>query len=250
MSEITFRLEYKNPVLVADFCEALASIADEYNRIKALQERPDEDAYDIYVSRITDGSIIAYLKEYGPYAMALVEGFNTSGDFITHWRDIMLWLKTKAGPKPELHPEQLENAIRFVNPVTRDSAASITLAGNTFNGPVSIMLNSKEASEVKSNAQVELNEMGRTSFEIRQKVALRWYQARNDTKSKSGDRAIVEELYPKSVKTTFLNEGLKARLIGANENPFKSTYAVDIAVEAIGSRPTKYQIIDVHGIIA
>jgi len=248
MNQLTFELRYKNPVPVAEFCDALSSLADEYERAKSIGDRPDADAYDLCISRIEEGSIIAYLQEYGPYAIALAEAANASIDFLKNLSDGISWLRTKAGPKPEFDPEQLDNTIRLVTPVARDSGASITISGNTFNGPVTINMNSGEAEVVRDTAKFELESLGRPKLEIKKGVVLRWYQARNDAKSRSGDRAIIDALHPKSVKTVFVSEGLKAQLISADSNPFKLKYVVDVAIEAVGGRPTKYQIFDIHGI--
>jgi hypothetical protein len=247
MQPITYHLEFKNPVLVTDFCDSLTSLSDEYSRIKALGEQPDVDAYDLYVEKITEGSIIATLQEYAPYVIAIAEGVNCSSDLLSNLKQTIDWLRDKVGPKPDFEPEQLANAVKFVAPLTRDVTSSIVLSGNTFNGPVTINLNSTEGSEVKKNAESELHEMGRAKLEIKESVILRWYQARNDPKSKSGDRAIIDSVSPKSVSTVFIGDGLKSKMIGSKENPFQLSYLVNVAVETIGGRPTKYQIIDVLG---
>ncbi|MFO1451369.1 MAG: hypothetical protein U1F61_24630 [Opitutaceae bacterium] len=246
MQPITYRLEFKNPVLVTDFCDSLTALSDEYCRLKALQEHPDYEAYDLYVEKITEGSIVAILQEYAPYAIAIAEAINNSHDLLGNLKKTIDGLRSKIGPRPDFDPEQLENAAKFVVPLTRDVSSSIVLSGNTFNGPVTINLNSTAGAEIKKNAEFELHEMGRAKLEIKEGVALRWYQARNDPKSKSGDRAIIEAISPKSIRTVFIGEGLKSKMIGAKDNPFKQSYVVSVAIETVGGRPTKYQIIDVH----
>lgn len=82
-------------------------------------------------------------------------------------------------------------------------------------------------------------------MEIREKIDLRWYQARNDPKSKAGDRAIIDLVSKKSVKTTFLSEGLKAKMLSSTKNPFNNTYSVSVAIESIGGLPVHYRIIDI-----
>lgn len=234
-------------MLVSDFCDSLNALSDEYYRIKALQDHLDEDAYDLYVEKITEGSILATLQEYAPYAIPIVEAANSSYDLLGNLKQTIDWLRNKVGPKPVFEPEQLENAARLVAPLTRDVSSSIVLSGNTFNGPVTINLNSTGGTEVKKNAEAELHEMGRPKLEIKEGVTLRWYQARNDPKSKSGDRAIIDAVSPKSIRTVFIGDGLKAKMIESKDNPFKQSYTVSVAIETIGGRPTKYQIIDVQG---
>jgi hypothetical protein len=247
MQPITYHLEFKNPVLVADFCDSLTALSDEYGRIKALQEHPDHEAYDLYVEKITEGSIIATLQEYAPYAIAIAEAVNTSHDLLGNLKQTIEWLRHKIGPRPDFEPEQLENAAKLVAPLSRDVSSSIVLSGNTFHGPVTINLNSSAGAEIKKNAEAELHEMGRPKLEIKEGVVLRWYQARNDPKSKSGDRAIIDEVSPKSIRTVFIGDGLKAKMIESKDNPFKQSYTVSVAIETVGGRPTKYQIIDVQG---
>jgi hypothetical protein len=81
---------------------------------------------------------------------------------------------------------------------------------------------------------------------IQEKVLLYWYQARNDPRSKSGDRAIIESISTSAVKVVFVNENIKAKILSSSENPFMLAFVVDVAVETIQGRPALYRILEMH----
>lgn len=248
MPEIIYRLEYKHPIQVSDFCESLGSFAEEYKRINSLREDPSDGEFDLYVTEITKGSIIAKLVEMAPFAITIAENTNTIIDFISSFRTAIGWLNGKIGPKPDFKSEQLENIAKVMKPVASDVGAQLNVFGGIqIQGDVHITINHYEGTVIRQSAQHELQELGRPRFELKEKVVLKWYQARYDTKSKSGDRAVIDAVYPSSVKTVFVNEGVKAKMLSGHENPFLLQYLVDVMVEIVQDQPTKYRILESYG---
>lgn len=246
MSALIYQLDHKQPVQVNEFCESLAAFADEYRRVNADNE--DGSQLDLYISEIRRGSIMATLVQLAPFAIVASEHVNTISDFIGNFSTAVAWLRERVGPKPAFKAEQLESIAKMMKPIASDTAANLTIKGDIhFHGDVNITINNSQAQSVRNAAQVELQEMGRARFDLKEKVILRWYQARYDPKSKSGDRSIIDAVFPKSVKTVFVNEGVKAKMLAGDSNPFRSQYIVDVMVDLVSQTPTKYRILDCFG---
>lgn len=245
MQNTYFIIEHKKPVRVDQFCSSLDSFSDEYRRYAALHaDTKDADA-ELFIEEIQKGSILIKLIELTPYVIPIVENASSVCDFITNFKDTITWLKGGAKPKEEITAEQLENILRVAKPVADNSSTAISIGnGNTFNAPINIVINSNDAKEVCSKALFELKNLGQEETKLLENTALTWYQARNDPKSKSGDRAIIQLISSTSVKTVFTNEELKSAIISDKANIFKNIYFVDILVHLRGGKPVKYQIIN------
>ena len=72
------------------------------------------------------------------------------------------------------------------------------------------------------------------------------HQARYDPKSSSGDRGIVESIYPKPVRVIFSPKALKDRVIGTEGNFFRGGFVVDVIIDTVGGKPMLYKVTAVH----
>jgi hypothetical protein len=70
-------------------------------------------------------------------------------------------------------------------------------------------------------------------------------QVKNVPSSKTGDRAIIEAIWPRAVKLQFLSDDAKNRVLTAEENPFQRVFIVDVEVHSVGGKPALYRVIDV-----
>lgn len=112
--------------------------------------------------------------------------------------------------------------LNIVDPVAKDNASQIIFSpiinGNpqfTFNIP------SNDANAMQNSMKREIDLLNEPKTEFKEKVLLYWYQARNDTKSQTGDKAIVESICFYPVKTVFVNELIKTKMLLATK---KSIY--------------------------
>ncbi|HVZ48279.1 MAG TPA: hypothetical protein VG916_05820, partial [Gemmatimonadaceae bacterium] len=80
------------------------------------------------------------------------------------------------------------------------------------------------------------------------KVLLYLHQARNDSRSSVGDRAIIETISPGPVKVVFATEALKSRVIQQPQNPFRCVFVVDVDVGTVNGRPTLYTVTALHDV--
>jgi len=79
---------------------------------------------------------------------------------------------------------------------------------------------------------------------ILQRQVLTFYQARNDPKSKLGNKGTIEEISDKHLNITFVPDELLEEMIHGETNPFETAYVVDISIENINKKPAIYKRIN------
>jgi len=247
-SRLTIEIKNDRPVSVVDFTRSFSSIGDQYQRFAHIKKEVDAlDTAQLFIREIRPGSIIADLIVLAPLALPFAENANTIIDFASHLRTGFYFLLGKLKDRPEFKKKDLQNLSGIVEPVAKDSAAQLNV-NTTINGNVSLVFNfnSIEANAIQNSATREIMALKEPVTGMHTKVLLYFYQARNDPKSMTGDRGIIESIFPFPVKVIFESEALKSQVLWASENPFTSYYIVDVAVETVEARPIVYKVLDVH----
>jgi len=208
-------LDLKNtrPVDLIDLTSAFDAFAREYkNSLIESNEPYLVDEVSLHVTSIRSGSIIAEFAALAPYALPIIESSNTVIDFCIHLKRAFDWLRGEGERPKEVDTEQLERYASIVSPVVKDAGSQINITGGisggnltVINNPVYINLDHTKASRAYEGAKREIALMTRKRAGLHENVALHWYQARNDPKSKGGDRAIIESVDRKSVRAIFIN---------------------------------------------
>jgi hypothetical protein len=254
---VTLHLNNTRPVDLIDLSRAFDAFAQEYKRSLEVSDNSQiENEISLHVTSLKSGSIIAELAALAPYALPLVENAKTVIDFCSNLKVAFDWLRGEANRPKEIETDQLENYAAIVKPVVKDAGSQLNITGGVsaknltiINAPITISLDHSAASFVHDGAKREIALLSKRKAGIHEKVVLRWYQARNDPRSKSGDRGIVESIQRSSVRVLFMNASVKAKMLSGIRNPFKQAYLVDVAVETVQDKPVLYRILDFHEII-
>lgn len=91
--------------------------------------------------------------------------------------------------------------------------------------------------------------MGTPITGIHERVVMYWAQARNDVKSLAGDKARIESISGTAVKTIFVGDDIKVRMLYEEAHPFEKGYLVDVACETVNGRPVLYKILEFHDVV-
>lgn len=248
-TKLTVEIKNETPVLLEDFTQSFRGLADEYESY--VHERATEAMADVrlYVREIRTGSIIADLVALAPLALPFVENANTVVGFAQYLTAGFNFLRGATKEKPPMSKRDYENLSAIVEPTAKDGASQFNVS-TTFNGNVVVNLNldSRDANAIQNSARRELAALKEPATGLHEKVLMYLYQARNDPKSDKGDRAIIESIYPSSVKVIFINEQVKAQALRLPENPFKCAYVVDVSVETVEGRPALYRVQTIHDV--
>jgi hypothetical protein len=251
---LTVEIENASPVLLDDFTASFGGLGDEYELY--ARERgwaTPVPGVRLYVREIRAGSIIADLIALAPFALPFVEHANTIIEFTKHLGEIysrLLGRKAQPAAAVNLTKRDYENVSSIVEPVAKDSASQINFTA-TINSHVEyhFHMDSIEANAAQNAARREIAQLQQPATGMHDKVAMYFYQARNDPKATAGDRAIIESISDNPVKVVFANEDLKSMALRSVENPFTHAYVADVAVETIGGKPALYRVERIHEVI-
>jgi hypothetical protein len=257
VGKVILDLKNTRPVDLFDLSRAFDAFAKEYKRSLFAYDDPYlQEEVSLHVTSIRSGSIIAELAALAPYALPIVENANTIFDFCSNLKTAFDWLRGEGTRPKEVEPDQLENYASIVGPVVKDAGSQLNIQGGIsaqnvtiINNPIIIALDHTMASRVQEGANRELALLTKRKAGLHEKVVLSWYQARNDPKSKNGDRAIIESIEPRSIRALFVNASVKAKMLSGVRNPFKQAYLVDVMVETVQNKPVLYRILEVHEVI-
>jgi hypothetical protein len=247
--DTVLRIELKNeaPVDLADYAAALSAVADEYRGF-VIEECPEvvSTSFRLYVKEMKSGSTIADLVAMAPLALPFIENANTVISFAEYLKRAITALLHRQ--ERTLSPRTLGNLTTIVEPVAKDNASQLNMQTVIQNQTINnyITVNSVEANAIQNAARLELEKTEAPITGSHSKVVLYLHQARNDPRSHSGDRARIDSLFPNPIKVIFGEDALKAAIVGADDNPFKSAYLVDVDVETVRGRPILYKVTALH----
>jgi hypothetical protein len=93
---------------------------------------------------------------------------------------------------------------------------------------------------------MRLFKRGPTINGLHENVIMRLYQTRNDSESKSGNKAIIERISDKPVKLVFEESSMKKLVLEDSDNIFSYAYLVDVDVQTVEGVPRLYKVINIH----
>lgn len=235
------------PIELVDLTSSLLSMADEYRRFLISESGPcAAEEIKLYIKDIKSGSIITELFAAAPLILPMVQYGNTLFDFVKNFKAATDYFLGRDSKKPEITTTRLENLNNIFEPIVKDESAQFNIQ-NVFNGEVKLTINynSLEANTVQNKIRREREQLKEPTQGIKNQVLMYWYQARKDTKSDRGDRAIIEGISHAPVKV-IMDECIKKDLIGGSDNIFKMGYIVDVEVQTIKGKLAIYKILKVH----
>lgn len=246
---ITFEIKNVRLVELSDLTTSMHAFAAEFVRFLE-KSAPEVSANNVrlYVKEIRQGSIVAEIVPYAATMLPFLGYANTVFSFCKHMKTAYAWLSGESAEKPELERAELENLSQILEPIVKDRGAQLNIGTiNAPNGNVFINLDTVKANAAQNSAKRELALIKAPTTGLHEKVVLYWYQARGgDPASRAGDRAIIESIYPRAVKTVFANDALKTSVLLSTENPFREAYVVDVVVETISNKAVLYKIVTLH----
>lgn len=246
--ETILTVHYKNkaPVELTDLGQSFTGLAHEYKSFLELNRGgvPAEDLR-LYIKEIRHGSIIVDAIAFAYFALPFMEHTVTVLDFSTYLKEAYDYLLGKIRkPKFPLDKPNYENLAKVLEPAAKERGSQIILHSQFNAQTINITINSLEANAAQNTARREIENLRQPITGTHEKVLLYWYQARNDKLSNRGDRAIIESIQRTPVKTVFVSEGIKGKMLLCADNPFKKAFIVDVAVDTIAGKPALYRILD------
>lgn len=247
-TSLEVKINNTRPVELTELTHSFLAMADEYKRNLARSENEvSEFEPKLYVKEIKSGSIITTLTALAPHAFNFVNAYQSIMPFVEHLSAVTKYLLGQTDEKPEgVDARTYKNVDAILQPIANDSGSNMVFSPVFKNeGDVNLSFNFLEANTIQNRAGMETALETKKVSGRKEKVLLYFYQARNDTKSTTGDRAVVESVWAEPIKTIFGNEDMKKRILLMDENMFKFAYVVNLSVETISDKPRLYTITDI-----
>jgi hypothetical protein len=248
---LIIKIENKKPIELFDLTKSLVSLANQFDSYTSKNGDCKENREaKLYVKEIKSGSVILELIELATAGMIpFVENANTIIGFAQFCKKTLNYFLKNEGDKPELSPTDFKEFSTILTPVAKDNGSQFNLS-TTINGNLELHLNlnSTETNALQNifKKEIEQLKIPEQINELQQSVLLTWYQARNDIKSKIGNKGVIEELSKKPLNITFENEEIKAEMLHSDINPFNTAYVVDVKIQTIQEKPAAYKVIKMH----
>jgi len=249
---LTIEIDNKNPVELIDLTNSFLSLGEEYKRFAANHpEYGDPPSVRLYIKEIRAGSIVADLiaiAAIGSQTLLPTLGqVNTVIGFSKHLKAAYDYFTGKSSDKPQLNKNEYGHLSSIIEPVAKDGGSQVNFI-TTVNQTVvqTFNLTSPDANAAQNTISRELLQLKEPERKPHHKAVLYWFQARDDTHSKAGDRGIIESISSSPVKIEFEEDVIKDAMLHGLENPFRSAYVVDVNVETINSRPVLYTVTHYH----
>lgn len=252
------RIEFKNtkPTELVDLTISFTALAESFkDYANAFTADPHPDNLRLYVREIKSGSVIADLIALAQQAQWIMEHADVFTGFVTHTSDLVNFFLGKdretAIPAPPPTQRQAKQIAQIVEPVAKDFGSQLNF--NVMDGAVVNIYQNFHISGIEANAIQ--NSVSRflgpqlPSTQISGDHLMVLEQVKNDAFAKSGDRGIIEAIYPKPVKLQFSSKEAKRRVLDLHQNPFDCIFLVRVEVRSVGGRPALYRILEVSDVI-
>lgn len=236
-------------VELMDFVKSCMALASEYNDFAKSRGAAD---CRLFIKEVRHGSIELDLVSFETVVGAvqqvlpIAEAANVFVDFLGHVRMTWKWLVSGAHEKPEkpFGSKTLSNISDFVNPIAKDSGATVMLNIVNVEGDVNapISFGTQEANVAQNVIRRIGQELGSPNVRRVEQTVLKWHQTRNDVRTTAGNKAIIESISPEPVRTVFSDRNLQTLLLSVNENIYKCLWLVDVTAEFSDGVPRLYKI--------
>lgn len=248
---LVIKIENKQPIELFDLTKSLVSLATQFDTYvdKNAYCKENKEA-KLFVKEIKSGSVILELVEYATIGMIpFMENTNTIIGFAQYCKNAINYFLKNEGEKPDLTSTDFKEFSSILNPVAKDNGSQFNLS-TTINGNVELHLNlnSTETNALQNlfKKEIEKLKVPEQLDEIQSSVLLTWFQARNDLKSKIGNKGVIEELSKKPLNITFENDELKETMLHGDLNPFNTAYVVDVKIQTVQEKPAAYKVVKLH----
>jgi hypothetical protein len=249
---LTVELSNGRPVDLVDLTTSLSALAQDFEEFSNKNSQdPIPGNLKLYVREMRSGSIIADLMPLGDQLSWMIDHKDLLGAFVGHLNDLAQYFL--AGGEAE-NPPSRQDAERFsqiLEPVSKDNSAQYNIQATDY-AKVEIHnhfhVGFVEANAIQNGVRRFLGP-AIPAIEIVRDRLLTLEQVKNVASAKTGDRGIIESVWPKAVKLQFLSETAKQQVLSLAENPFQRVFLVDAEVHAANGRPALYRIIEVKDII-
>lgn len=254
--KLVIELQNIRPLELVEMADCLLSAGAEYQRYVAENEGASAaEEVKLFVREVRQGSAIfeVFAACWNVFPQVVEHGRTLLG-FLVELKKTVGYLKREEATvrPPRLDKRRLERISRMVQPTAKDNpGAQINIYCVEKGGRIAdtLNVNMMDANLIQNSARREMDALREPVAGYHENAVLYFFQTRDDTRSETGDKAVIERLARTPVRTKFATEEAKARVLGIEENIFRNGFVVDVRVETIDEKPVLYTVLRVHEVI-
>lgn len=240
----------ENPIELVDFTQSFLGLATQY---KSHSHIKYSTSSKLYIKEVRQGSAIFELVELTKVAILPIFGdVNTIVEFAKHLGKAFDYFSGKGKKENTFSIKDLQDLKDILKPAANNSPSTNISFNVIVNGNVTVnnyTVTNTEANAIQNNINKEIKLLEQTMPTFKEKALFYWYAAKNDLRSQSWERGIIESIYKNNVKVIFDTEDIKNAMIHPPKGSiFDLAFIVDVRIETVdGGRPVLYNIVNFHG---
>ena len=246
----TLKIEFKNtkPVDIADFTTTLTAIGNLYSSFAIKHGKTGEQAKArLVVEKVQEGSIVFFVQQAMIDMLPLFDGFNILVEFAKNIDAIKDWFLYRKGREPEMTINDFRDMRDMNSLVSNDNGSTMSISvlddnrmvvyeGCTFNFSDGNQMREQMATQIVAKREP-------TTENVHRNQVMKVYQHRIDAKSETGNKAIIDAIFPgKHMNLMFASPELKSMILFSKDNPANRLFLVDVIVKTVEGKPVGYLV--------
>ena len=252
-TKLQITIRNKSPVGLTDLTLALLAVDHQFQRFLESEANQDyQPSTELYIKEVSSGSIIVDLVAHAMPIVPLIWEGGPLSQWVKQAQAILEWLTGKIETKPKiLTKKDFSQWHSILEPVAKDNGSQLNLTvsdgGRVIN---QFFITSHDAMAAQNRITREIAGLEESDDHILKNRVMTWYQAKFDTISDTGNKAIIESISKKPVKVIFENRAVRESILAGDrdfDKPWHElAYLVDVEVQTINGVPRLYNILSYH----
>jgi len=237
---LTLKYDIDKPIPLEEFVASLRS----------LNSLHSTEGVQLCVKEIRKGSYIFELINQVPDVFnevmpILVNTSESLGTFAKHVSSILDFFKSGKKPSEDkkITKQEAQAAHDLVAPLTLENKSTLSFENAHVEGDVQIVYNYTEAHAIQNASRKYIEELDRTTRDIKEKVSLQWKNLSDQ--DNAGNKSVIPDISDRTVVTRFGSEMLHDKMVKQSAHPFKHLWEVNVHVEWHGEIPKRYTILEI-----
>jgi len=250
--KLTVIIDSEENITVAELKNFLEAINNQFEKRCKIDGKTDK----LLIKEVRKGSI--EIEMIAAYAAGF---FSDVGTLVSLFDNIKLaieWLRTKAGDKPKMDLEDLDDCKKLVTLASNHDGTQVTMKndildnyGTVINNYGTLYLNTDEAKILNKNINEELaslqknkNADNEETSNLHKGVILKLIQIKDDVNDNKNTKGIIEDI-DKKAHPIVSDENVKDTLLHSKDNPFNKYYLVNVKANKVNGKLSAYIILNV-----
>lgn len=251
-------IEHSKPIEISEFVTSLNALGNLFSAFAQRKGGNKElSGAKLFVEKIEQGSIDITLCEMATIGLIpFIENANLIFEFSGYVKRTIDFFTLGKGEKPSMDLQEYKNfgdlfsvTIGDNKSVTEIGAICKDNKGHIYNQCTFNFISSNSAQN-QINKEIEVKTAVTDSDEIHRRVLMQIYQVRSDAEMNVGNKAIIDDIYPKKkLSVLFDSDELKESILFSDANPTRNAFQVDVKVQTIDGKPKAYKVMALHDVV-